>query len=513
MSLQIVSNLPNPGKLIESLRHLGYDNYAALADLIDNCFDAEAKNVHVVIRQEKKEPVIYVADDGYGMDRQTLDEAMKLGSLTERNPSVDLGKFGMGLSTATLSICRWTEVLTRTDAAAVLDDPEGGQLLKSVTDLDEIAEANKFQKYLGEAEKSDEGLWSELLGESWSGTVVVMRKCDNLQNTNLTVFGDTLRRKVGQVFRTFLVSGKKITVNGKVVVPYDPMMLEENAEVWFDDTIPVRLGTNGAETEESIRLRMVLLPDFGKDGNEQRGINYRNQGFYILRNNREIAAGETFGLFTKDPHLNRVRGEIYFTGVCDEVMGVNFTKSKDLAPQQSILDKIAEVTRPLIRSLRKKADALRKTDQAKEVSHQESERLISQKGHLLVKPKPEVVCPPPTTRKKKENGRVVDCVVTTEPRERLRTLCRFVESSLGRTSPIYDAYMEGRKLIITWNIDHPFYERFVLERREDKTLLTSVDFLVYSMASAELTTRSDENVQLIENIKTIMSTNLRSLLS
>src|SRR6266404_5997600 len=126
---------PNPAKLIESLRCLGYDNYYAIADLVDNSLDANAKNVTVLARIRNKEPEIIVADDGTGMDEGTLDQAIRLGSLVEKDPSTDLGKFGMGLCTASLSICRRTMVITKT---------QDGELLKAINDVDEVKRRNDF---------------------------------------------------------------------------------------------------------------------------------------------------------------------------------------------------------------------------------------------------------------------------------------------------------------------------------------------------------------------------------
>ena len=97
-------NEPNPARLIESLRHVGYGNYEAIADLVDNCFDAEADRVFIQISQHRGDFHITVADNGWGMGRETLDQALKLGSLTERDIATDLGKFGMGLVTASLSL-------------------------------------------------------------------------------------------------------------------------------------------------------------------------------------------------------------------------------------------------------------------------------------------------------------------------------------------------------------------------------------------------------------------------
>src|SRR5437899_1999982 len=99
-------NDPNAGRLVESLRHLGYGNYEALADIVDNSIDADAQNLKITIQQKNTQHQISIADNGHGMSRHVLDQAMRLGSMTERDHNSDLGKFGMGLVTASLSIAR-----------------------------------------------------------------------------------------------------------------------------------------------------------------------------------------------------------------------------------------------------------------------------------------------------------------------------------------------------------------------------------------------------------------------
>src|SRR4249920_975412 len=106
-------NDPNPGRLIESLRYLGYGNYEAIADLVDNSIDADAHIINIHIQQREGQIQILIADNGTGMDLSTLDQAMKLGSLTARDMNSDLGKFGMGLVTASLSIAKRCHVITR----------------------------------------------------------------------------------------------------------------------------------------------------------------------------------------------------------------------------------------------------------------------------------------------------------------------------------------------------------------------------------------------------------------
>ena len=196
-------NSPNPAKLIHSLRFLGYDNNSALADICDNSWDAQAGRVSVVIDGKKDEIKIAIADDGYGMDMATLDQALRLGSLVERNTVSDLGKYGMGLVTASLSICRRTEVITRR---------KGGPLLYSVVDVDEIIRQNSFCKYLGEADADAEKTFQKF-GHMESGTIVILSKCDQIHSGNNNIVARNLKEHLGQVYRVFLASQKGLDVN------------------------------------------------------------------------------------------------------------------------------------------------------------------------------------------------------------------------------------------------------------------------------------------------------------
>jgi len=499
-------NEPNAAKLMDSLRYLGYDNYSAICDLIDNSLDAEANNIQINISQVSNEPVITIVDDGNGMDERILDEALRLGSLTDRNSTSDLGKYGMGLVTASLSIAKRTSVLTRSN----------GTLLKSVTDVDEIKKRNEFCKFLGKSSPEDNQQFARF-GLKGTGTVVELTKCDNLKNLNLSVFRNTLRGKLGQIYRYFLQAGKKISVNGEAVSSRDPLMLDEKGtEVFSDETFTLTLtNSEGREIADRMRIRIVLLPDFGADGNRERKIGQRGQGFYILRNNREIAEGQRLELFTRHNDLNRFRGEIFFSGIFDEFMGVNFTKH-DVDPHQAIRDKIESLVGGQIRTIRNRIKTSRITSEDKDITHDESEKIISAKSHLLIRPKPQKPekaedlgsKPPADSRGRRPGGGQPP---TPDPTPRVNV--RFESVMLGASGPIYEAEQVGRVIVIQWNIDHPFYQRFILERKDDQTLRTSVDFLVYSLATAELTTLNDDNFETIQNIKSVMSTNLRSLLA
>src|SRR5262245_25044945 len=108
---------PDPGQMVESLRDFGYTLPSALADLIDNSLAAEASHIEIIVdtSQGPSKAFVAVLDDGNGMDKQTLVEAMRMGTrgpLAHR-PETDLGRFGLGLKTASLSQGRCLTVVTR----------------------------------------------------------------------------------------------------------------------------------------------------------------------------------------------------------------------------------------------------------------------------------------------------------------------------------------------------------------------------------------------------------------
>jgi hypothetical protein len=496
-----VENLPNPAKLLDSLRSTGYDNYNAIADIVDNSIDADANKIFIDIFQDHGDFKIIIADDGKGMDYHTLDEALKLGSETEKDYQSDLGRFGMGLSTASLSMSKRTEVITK---------DKSGKLLKSITDLDWVRETNKFSKFLDVAIEDDKKLFVKYLDNSPTGTLVILSKSDRIQNTNKTVFANTLKKQLSRVFRRFLEAGKEMRICNEKIQSFDPLFLDdEKTRVYSDEEYEIKIQKGDKIYEDTLRIKFVILPDYGSAGNRDRGINYQNQGFYVVRNQRELFAGSNLdGIFTKDAHLNRFRAEIYFSGALDDLMGVHFTK-RSISIDQALHDKIKEFSRSQITEIQKIADSERPKGE-KVVSHNDSEKLISKKSKLLVKPdaveepkKDKVQQKEPQTSEKVERQK--DYI------ERLRLICKFEERSMEKVGPLYSPSMQGKKVIVTWNSDHPFY-KLIVEKKEDKTFVTALDFLIFSLASAELKSINDENVSLLEDIRQYMSQNLRVLI-
>ena len=108
-------NPPDPERVIEGLRDTGYDFNTAIADIIDNSIAAEASKIDILIDMDpQNEVTVYIADNGIGMNLSELRNAMKYGSDRRPDPS-SLGKFGLGLKTASTSFCRKLSLISRGD--------------------------------------------------------------------------------------------------------------------------------------------------------------------------------------------------------------------------------------------------------------------------------------------------------------------------------------------------------------------------------------------------------------
>ena len=494
-----LDNSPNAGKLLDSLRYLGYDNLYAISDIVDNSIDADAENIWVSInRGPKADFIIQIADDGTGMTEDVLDQASRLGSDVPRNKATDLGRFGMGLVTASLSIGRRLTIVTRAG---------GGDILANVTDVDHMTEVNKFIKeYFGLAREQEEKIYREALGDAPHGTVVQITKCDGFKRKFVKNVEKDLSKHIGQVYRMFIRAKRRLYVNGAEVEVNDPLWLDHpGAEIYSDENYDLKYtDAEGRETQDTMRVRLVILPDQGgRVVNRKAGYNVQRSGLYVLRNNREIAPHQLLGLdsLSRHPSLIRFRGEVFVSGRMDDALGIEFTK-RDVKPLQSIRDQLDEHIGGNIKSIRKQLEKKEIVAESGNLDHSSSERLIDSKAALLIKPAP------------RGNGtaRAEETVDGQEHSTPLGSV-KFRRGNFGREGPIYAAEQCGRTTFVDWNIDHPFYERFVLANRDNRDTFNAVDEMIYSMAAAELKVFDEDNREFVESWKAIFSSNLRTLLS
>jgi hypothetical protein len=504
-------NTPNASKLMESLRYSGYDNNIAISDLVDNSLDANAINVEIDINLDsKKDTAIIISDDGIGMDEETLGQALRLGSVTHRNIESDLGRFGMGMVTASISIAKRIEVYTKQK-----DSP----MLTSIMDLEEMAKNNSFNVYREES-TPEEIKFAKYHGLNDTGTVLVLRKCDKLTKPSIVEFTDSLRKDLGETYRYFLRSGKKILVNKKLVEIIDPMWTDgeltkeykQKSEIFSDEQYEIKV--DGSDNKESFTVKIHVLPQFDRSIMKKLKIGIKSQGFYILRNYRQISkADDLNGLWEKHNDLNRVRVEVIFSGTLDSAMGVNYTKH-NIKPIQAVIDKFQNEIMPQVDTLRKRFKKETRREDAKDLNFSEAERIISQKNKLLDKAEPDKKGKPmPINPVVKRPKTKVEEEAIKRGRPSLAHLARFESHSFGLTGPIFEVEKQGKITIIQWNIDHPFYERFLIEYKDNADLVNAVSFLAYSLGESKLKYSSEETYEMLENIMSTISTNLRVLLS
>lgn len=286
---------PNAASLMQSLRAFGYDISTAIADLIDNSITAQATSISVNFELNNGDPWIAIADNGYGMTEAELFEAMKAGSknpLDER-PSDDLGRFGLGLKTASFSQCKRLTVATK---------KQGGCVHVRCWDLDVVTVENAWV-LLKSASSDANKLIDEHFELHANGTIVIWEKLDRIapgtsindeeyQNAFLS-YARTVKDHIAVVFSAYMYGVKKIqfSLNDRSIQMWDPFMSDNS----FTTRMPSEsLYVNGYE----VKVKPYILPHQSKIStevfNENAGLHGWNaqQGFYIYRNNRLIVAGD-----------------------------------------------------------------------------------------------------------------------------------------------------------------------------------------------------------------------------
>ncbi len=511
-------NEPNPDILLPSLRASGYSLETATGDIFDNSIDGDADEVGVNLAYDKKadEWELEIADNGIGMDETVLDQMMRLGSRSEHDLDRDLGAYGLGSDTAALGIGRNKHVIT---------SPEEGVYFSAMWDLDVIVNERKFVKHLAEATKEEIELFEAAYEHAGfeipeTGTVVRITRCDRVGRKDLNSANSAVTKYIGQTYRRFLVpnGGLVAHVNGERVEPIDPMMRDHSETlVLLDEQADFSWTDTEGKHSETFGLLVVHLPDFGgKEANKDAGIKADTAGYYVLRNGREIVPHTTLRQFAQHAEFARFRCEITMPAAMDTQLGVKFLKSSvDLKLTQGLAHKIEQLTAPYRRQSRKLYLKSRK-DAPEQVPHDEAAKQIKSRSPFLRKPKAEIEKRAPRKKASKKRGTKEPQRVRT-PRERgqnsLADEAIFDAKALGATAPFYEGTLIGRRILITYNSDHPAYQRLILDNRDNRGQITGVDFLVWSLVAAELRNYDDSSARFMEAMREDASFNLRQLLT
>lgn len=334
----------------QSLRAFGYDLPGAIADLVDNSIFAEARNIWIDFNWYGDKSSICTTDDGRGMVEKEMLDAMRPGSrnpLEARDPK-DLGRYGLGLKTASFSQARRLTVRSR---------QLGTKLVTRCWDLDFVQQKNMWLLLRSAGKESEPNL--NRLSKMERGTSVLWEKMDRIvsnQDVDNQIHENLFHQRIegvknhlAMVFHRFMEGKKRLTIfiNERAIEPWDPFLTSQKAtQQLADEAIALFHG--------QIKVVPFVLPHLSKltkqIHDEAAGIKGWNahQGFYIYRNKRLLVPGDWLGLpYSKEEHYKLARILVDIPNSMDQQWEIDVTKSKARPPDalRKDLKRIADLTR------------------------------------------------------------------------------------------------------------------------------------------------------------------------
>ncbi len=513
---------PNPARLIEGLRDTGYDFNTALADIVDNSVDAGATKIDIRINMDTEGDIlVMVSDNGCGMDEQTLLDGMTYGAQGRVEPK-RLGKFGLGLKTASTAYCRRLSVITKSSSE---NEP-----IKATWDLDHVVNAKEWELLIDEPSDYEKSILNEVAVNS-SGTLVVWDKVDRMMRNYsepggkyarkaLEKFINDFRGHASMVYQRFLDENDvrarniEITLNGKAVSSWDPFCENEaETELVAKKNLPAEL-PDGRLVEFCIRA--FVLPrreNFSTaDAAKEACLSNNMQGIYIYRENRLIHPADWLGMFIKEPHLSLLRVEFSFGHESDEAFQVDIKKSRIYLNQELykwVLDEFLPAPRNAANERYRKGQR-KKVGEAAKGAHESSNRSISGKEQDLRKAEVTVVNPEAgDVDVNNKSGKVrlkLKVGEATVPGQVCVQPVDSIDDGLLWSPAIIDEHHAVRV-----NTGHPYYHKVYVPNLSSDVTVQGMDSLLWAMVEAELGTINEATKNHFEELRFEVSRLLRKL--
>ena len=353
MNTEVVN--PNIGNFVKSLRDVGYTFEIAVADVLDNSISANA--TEIIIHTVPKPKVFFcMLDNGDGMSEEELTEAMRLAT---RNPEEsrdkkDLGRFGLGLKTASFSQCKKLTVLSKKDEKVSIKQ----------WDLDYIATHNQWLLITPNISDFNDTPLVRELNSLESGTLVIWEEIDRYKEKSFSNNIEKLRKHLSLVFHRFLEGSDsftklKISINNSLLKPFDPF--NANNDATFRKSVEkIKI------FDSTIKITPYILPHHNKVSHKEweeysTSDGYiKSQGFYLYRANRLLIHGTWWGLHKAIDAHKLVRIQIDISNEQDSYWEIDIKKStanpmpeikNDL--KRIILEITKEGSRPFVQRARK----------------------------------------------------------------------------------------------------------------------------------------------------------------
>lgn len=346
--MKFVNIPPYAPTLMESTRAIGYSIEAAIADLIDNSITAGASNINIDFFPIG-EAYISILDDGCGMNKEELIHAMQYGSRSplDIRDEVDLGRYGLGMKTASLSQCRVLTVLSKKD-----DRISGCQW-----DLNHVKKAESWSLIvLDNGDMVNMPNYKKLLRNK-TGTLVFWQDLDKFAIGEGDIAGAfyrkmrIIREHLSLVFHRYLtgefgIKKLDIKMNELSIEPQDPFLIKKSTQLMAEETISIR--------EQKIKIVPYILPHISKltqkelkDLGGKDGLR-KQQGFYVYRNKRLLVWGTWFRLMRQSDLSKLARVRVDIPNSLDDLWTLDIKKSSAMPPEEVkrnlsiIIDKITD---------------------------------------------------------------------------------------------------------------------------------------------------------------------------
>nr|WP_207956465.1 ATP-binding protein [Pseudomonas fluorescens] len=520
-------NEPDAPRLIFGLRDTGYNFRTAAADIIDNSIAARADQVHVEITlRQNGRKLVYFGDNGDGMDAQGIHRAMRYGAPERENPE-SLGKFGLGLKTASSSVCLKYTLISR-------KGPDQ-ELAKLAWDLEYVAQQKKWEMLKEPLTSDEREMFEELCGAK--GTLLIWENCDRIltkdyeagsvrERDAINRLAQSLVKHLSLVYHRFLDKADdrernvSIFVNQIPVDPWNPFYPARSEQVLAEKKQKLLVEMPDG-SEEVANIRAWILPhrsEMTKDEEKTYArISNRAQGFYVYREGRLIQDGSWMEVFgANEPHTSLLRIEFDFGHELDDAFRIDVKKSRILF-HPDLEEGLKVLLQPIYREAEKRARRQnREQTNVRQIDHTSANKNIADTGSAS---KAQVTSVDPTTQ---------SAVISNNMGSKIK-LKLAVQSNVSPDTVYVDAVEDintgelwqpalrsagdsGHMPAVLLNMHHDFYQKIYKRAAANGFAVEGMDLLLWAFAAAEQNNTNEELEPIFEDIRSEISNNLRKLL-
>lgn len=333
---RIVNKPPKAKNLVESLRAVGYSFESAISDIVDNSISANASEINIFYPGIEGDTYLYILDNGFGMTSEELSDAMQFAckNFNDERKVNDLGRFGMGLKSASFSQCKKLIVASK----------KNNQISAFSWDLDEISKSNDWSLIEFDDQEINQIKGINKLKAQSTGTLVVWENFDIIEKSEKKNISSFLTKKltktkvhISLIFHRFMsgIGNKKINIflNNDLIKPIDPF-LEKHNKTEPKKESEIRIERTG----EKIYIKPYILPyqndlteeDFKTIGGKDNM--FKMQGIYIYRSNRLIIWGTWLGIKSRNELAKYARIKVDIPNSIDDICSIDIKKQNAKLP-------------------------------------------------------------------------------------------------------------------------------------------------------------------------------------